>query len=326
MKLLSKLSLLSLVCATDEEPTVEGSADNTPNPCLNDAWETNPDGVCQPKAEYFALHCNADGMMVEMSPEVVPNAMDVSIGSCTGSTNQDTGKWELNSALDGCSTSLSTGDDGTLNFGNTLRANSFNADSIIFTSNAVNINLGCSYATHYDDIELTTTVVGSDVSTDSEGTEGKFAFNLEMFNDPEMANVVGEDDVTKIGEPLYFKLSQQYPVGGVVFAIDDCVVKDSNSDQEYSVIENQCADVFVNTMMSPAFSSDAVNFSYTAFQFVANSEATEALSMRLVCSAYVCQEDDSTSLCQAGCEARKRRSLAASEKKYHVAINIKMQK
>ena len=64
----------------------------------------------------------------------------------------------------------------------------------------------------------------------------------------------------------------------------DCVVKDANSDQEYSVIENQCSDVFVNTVMSPAFSSDAVNFSYTAFQFVANSDVTEALSMRLVCS------------------------------------------
>ena len=64
----------------------------------------------------------------------------------------------------------------------------------------------------------------------------------------------------------------------------DCVVKDANSNQEYSVIENQCTDVFVNTEMSPAFSSDAVNFSYTAFQFVANSDVTEALSMRLVCS------------------------------------------
>ena len=140
-----------------------------------------------------------------------------------------------------------------------------------------------------------------------------------MFNDADMQNEVDEDDVTKIGEPLYFKLSQEFPVTGVVFAIDgkfhklshylrdfleslfsaklnlvmidkffkiflDCVVKDANSDQEYSVIENQCTDVFVNTEMSPAFSSDAVNFSYTAFQFVANSDVTEALSMRLVCS------------------------------------------
>ena len=77
---------------------------------MNDAWEANADGVCQPKAEYFALHCNADGMMVEMAPEVVPNALEVSIGSCSGSTNVETGKWEVNSALDGCSTSLSTGE------------------------------------------------------------------------------------------------------------------------------------------------------------------------------------------------------------------------
>ena len=77
---------------------------------MNDAWEANADGVCQPKAEFFALHCNADGMMVEMSPEVVPNALEVSIGSCSGAANAETGKWEVNSALDGCSTSLSTGE------------------------------------------------------------------------------------------------------------------------------------------------------------------------------------------------------------------------
>ena len=41
-----------------------------------------------------------------------------------------------------------------------------------------------------------------------------------MFNDAEMQNEVAEDDVTKIGEPLYFKLSQQFPVAGVIFAID----------------------------------------------------------------------------------------------------------
>lgn len=63
-------------------------------------------------------------------------------------------------------------------------------------------------------------MVGSDVSTDTEGPEGKFSFDLQMFNDAEMQNEVGEEDVTKIGEPLYFKLSQQFPVAGVIFAID----------------------------------------------------------------------------------------------------------
>ena len=79
-------------------------------------------------------------------------------------------------------------------------------------------------------------------------------------------------------------LSSRHQHDPVLIFFLDCVVKDANSDQEYSVIENQCADVFVNTAMSPSFSSNAVNFSYTAFQFVANSDVTEALSMRLVCS------------------------------------------
>lgn len=335
MKLAAKLCLIGLAVNADDVSgdknnnnadgqAVEGSAD-APNNCMNDAWEANAEGVCQPKAEYFALHCNADGMMVEMSPEVVPNALEVSIGSCSGSNNVDTGKWEVNSALDGCSTSLSTGEDGTLNFGNTLRAEAFNSNSIIFTSNAVNINLGCSYATHYDDIELTTTVVGSDVSTDTEGPEGKFSFELQMFNDEEMKNEIKDDDITKIGEPLYFKLSQKFPVDGVEFAIEDCVVKDENSEQEYSVIDGQCPDAFVNTQLSLP-DRNSVTFSYTAFQFVGNSDITEAILLRLVCSAYVCNASDETSSCKLGCEARKRRSIDPSEKKYHVAMNMNMRK
>lgn len=314
MKFYSGIALT--LAAVEAVDNVEGSADA--NNCMNDAWEANADGVCQPKAEYFALRCNSDGMAVEMDPLVVPNAMEVSIGSCQGTL--ENGQWNLATSLDGCSTGLATNDDGTLSFDNTLRANSYNTNSIIYTSNTININVACSYANHYNDIEVETTVVGSDVNTDQDG-QGHFSFNLEMFNDADMMSPVGENDVTTIGEPLYFKLSQQFPVAGVVFAIDDCVVKDDSNGQEYKVIENQCADVFVNTVLTPA-SGDMVNFSYTAFQFVQNSEDTESTALRLVCSAYVCNENDPDSTCQMGCQARKRRSVSPAEKKYHVSINM----
>ena len=58
--------------------------------CLNDAWELNAYGACQPKPDKFELSCNEDGMTVKMSVEIVPDAVDVFLlGNCAGSLDSD---------------------------------------------------------------------------------------------------------------------------------------------------------------------------------------------------------------------------------------------
>ena len=57
-------------------------------------------------------------------------------------------------------------------------------------------------------------------NTNKDGEDGEFQFNLEMFTDEEMAVPVDNDHVTSIGDMLFFKLSQQHPVDGLIFSID----------------------------------------------------------------------------------------------------------
>ena len=57
-------------------------------------------------------------------------------------------------------------------------------------------------------------------STDKDGDEGEFIFNLEIFNDEDMTSPIDDDHVTSVGDNLYFKLSQEHPVNGLIFSID----------------------------------------------------------------------------------------------------------
>ena len=58
--------------------------------CLNNAWELNADGACQPKPDQFELSCNKDGMTVKMREGVVPDAVDVFLlGDCPGTYDKD---------------------------------------------------------------------------------------------------------------------------------------------------------------------------------------------------------------------------------------------
>ena len=84
--------------------------------CLNDEWEVNDAHVCQPKPEHFNLQCDANGMSLEVSNKLFPAAKDVFLqdNSCVATFDAGTEVWSINTMLDGCGTSLTTNDDGTL--------------------------------------------------------------------------------------------------------------------------------------------------------------------------------------------------------------------
>ena len=64
------------------------------------------------------------------------------------------------------------------------------------------------------------TITSLGVSTNKDGEDGEFQFDLEIFSDEEMAVPVDQDHITSIGDTLFFKLSQKYPVDGIIFSID----------------------------------------------------------------------------------------------------------
>lgn len=127
------------------------------------------------------------------------------------------------------------------------RANSYSTNSIVYISNNVFINVECPYSTYVDDISATDTqtiqipifanlvlvrvvrvslisvvqtITALGGSTDKDGEDGEFHFNLEMFIDEEMDFPVDNDHTTSIGDTLFFKLSQKHPVNGLIFSID----------------------------------------------------------------------------------------------------------
>ena len=95
--------------------------------CPNYAWETDNLGVCQPKQEHFTLQCNDNGMKVELSKALLPEAKEVFLqdSSCVATYDTTTEKWSIDTGLDACGTSLTKNDDGTLAFSNKLQINAF---------------------------------------------------------------------------------------------------------------------------------------------------------------------------------------------------------
>ena len=69
-------------------------------------------------------------------------------------------------------------------------------------------------------ISVVQTITALGGSTDKDGEDGEFHFNLEMFIDEEMDFPVDNDHTTSIGDTLFFKLSQKHPVNGLIFSID----------------------------------------------------------------------------------------------------------
>ena len=59
--------------------------------CRNNAWEEDSSGDCRPSQANFEVHCNADGMSIKMSGDVMPDAENVSLlnPECAGTFDSD---------------------------------------------------------------------------------------------------------------------------------------------------------------------------------------------------------------------------------------------
>ena len=70
-------------------------------------------------------------MDIELDQAVFPDAGSVFLkgDSCGAAFDWDTQKWTVNTALDGCDTSMSTKEDGSLAFSNVLRLDAYSQGS-----------------------------------------------------------------------------------------------------------------------------------------------------------------------------------------------------
>ena len=66
-------------------------------------------------------------MKLEISSVLFPDANNVSLRdeSCTATLNEETGTWSVETALDGCGSTIQANDDGSLAFSNQLQTHAF---------------------------------------------------------------------------------------------------------------------------------------------------------------------------------------------------------
>lgn len=277
------------------------------NDCLNENWEEDANGVCQPKAEYFTLSCNADGMQIQLNEVVYPDAATVFLNgeNCGASYDFDSKLWSVNTTLDGCDTQMGTNEDGSLAFSNVLRLDAYSLGDTIYTTPSVLINFECTYDNLYQGIEANdVNVIGENVDAESEAGQGKFTFSLTQYMDAAMETAATSDSETELGAVLYFQLEMANPIENLTYVLDDCTVHDSEQTESYAIVTNQCGDVFV-AVNSTAVTSEniqtAINFSYQGFKFVSSVDDETAVSMKLECSVIVCDVNDADSDCAKGC-------------------------
>ena len=57
--------------------------------CLNDAWKIDDTGTCVPKQENFILQCKSNGIEIELSKTLIPDAKEVFLGDCAVSLDTE---------------------------------------------------------------------------------------------------------------------------------------------------------------------------------------------------------------------------------------------
>ena len=56
---------------------------------MNDAWTINESGTCVPKPESFKLNCGSNGIDIELSNKLIPNAKEIKLGNCAAELDAD---------------------------------------------------------------------------------------------------------------------------------------------------------------------------------------------------------------------------------------------
>ena len=82
------------------------------------------------------------------------------------------------------------------------------------------IDFQCTYDNLYNEIEANNVVVvGDNIEIDVEDGEGKFEFTLIQYSDANFDQTIETDEITPLGSNLYFKLSMNNPVSGLIYSL-----------------------------------------------------------------------------------------------------------
>jgi len=280
-----------------------------------DCWTLLADGkTCVPASQHLHVMCGADKMEMSVDECVYGAGEGVTLaladGVCGASLDQNTGMWNSETSLDGCSTTV-TAENDIIQFVNTVTVQS--RDSAIVMHSDPEISFTCQYSANVDGVSSSISVTGETHVAEGSTSDGSFEFLLN-FVAPDKDGVfsVAQNDTMIVGERVYFEIENSNPITGVSFVVQDCEVSDAHGNS-HKVVDGNCMDA--NTLVqreSPFDSMIAASnarFSYTAFIF-ANSVDTDSANLELKCNIAACLDADCSNIVN-DCNARRRRRAAA---------------
>lgn len=235
---------------------------------------------------------------------------DPACNIASGHINQVGDQYRVETRLDECGTVADFDETtNTITFKNSMINNIDWNHKINMETRLLN-DFSCVYSSvvDTDDVMFDSNVERSDLEKSGVGT---FGFELNLWSSDNFAEALTADN-HRVGETLYFTVTQNPILTNVVFRPSQCSVWDSTKTHEYVLFDGTLDhfDAFVDTTRyRPLYSdlngetcaSEVVDrYSYTLFEFVNTQNST----INIECNIKVCvKEDDmSNSACNIPCD------------------------
>ena len=273
--------------------------------------------TCTPIPDLTDIECKQESMVAWFSVEQIKNAGDLTLldTNCNATShhiNQIGNRYRVETRLDECGTEVSYNeDDKTITFANSFLSSIDYDHTINMETRATNA-FSCVYSSivDVDDVPLETELERSEMDKHGLGT---FGFVLNLWTNDAFAQAITADN-HRVGETLYFTVTQNPVLSNVVFRTTQCTVLSSTKQHKYALFDGLLDnfDPFVDTTRYQPTYADINGetcaseiddrYSYTVFEFL---EDTGNSTVHIECSVQVCvKEDDMTnSACNIPCDA-----------------------
>lgn len=100
-----------------------------------------------------------------------------------------------------------------------------------------------------------------------------------------------------MGEMIYASVRAIHPIDGIYFTIESCAVVETESGEEYFIIEDQCPNREVEAQLAIP-DEEEIRFAFKAFSFTKSSGKNLSIS----CQIQECSVEDPSNPCEVSPE------------------------
>ncbi|CBY18720.1 unnamed protein product [Oikopleura dioica] len=275
--------------------------------------------TCEPIPDLTGMECYPDRMVAYFSAADFTNAEDIKLLDET--CDEDSfhivrlgDRYRVEVKLDECGTTVAYDDVfETITFTNAI-SSGINMNAKINMKTRMNQEFSCVYSANVNIGDNNVNVTSTMASHDGENI-GTFAFQLDLYTSDAFAEpAVGP---FRVGEKMYFSISQNPSVSNTVFRATKCTVWNNDLTLDYNLwingnnpdaftgIERWAPFYFDATSTATCAAKDFDRYSYTVFEFIDQNQMPMVNStVHVHCDIQVCvAKDDMTgSPCNVDCD------------------------